>query len=97
MSVCVGGFSCSGYTDRMTSLEEVPFKSPLGPLQELGPLGGEIELVTAPEFTIPDHLQILQDTEVSYMAMAGYVILFCDNAGRYPRYWGLGLPNGAAV
>ncbi|XP_064846220.1 uncharacterized protein LOC135556736 [Oncorhynchus masou masou] len=50
----------------MTSLEEVPFKSPLGPLQELGPLGGEIELVTAPEFTIPDHLQILQDTEYEF-------------------------------
>uniref|UniRef100_A0AAZ3RVX9 Ubiquitin-associated protein 1-like UBA2 domain-containing protein n=1 Tax=Oncorhynchus tshawytscha TaxID=74940 RepID=A0AAZ3RVX9_ONCTS len=50
----------------MTSLDEVPFKSPLGPLQELGPLGGEIELVTAPEFTIPDHLQILQDTEYEF-------------------------------
>uniref|UniRef100_A0A4W5Q9V2 UBA domain-containing protein n=1 Tax=Hucho hucho TaxID=62062 RepID=A0A4W5Q9V2_9TELE len=55
----------------MTSLEEVPFKSPLGPLplgplQELGPLGGEIELVTAPEFTIPDYVQILQDTEYEF-------------------------------
>ncbi|KAM9529166.1 uncharacterized protein ACWYII_041565 [Salvelinus alpinus] len=55
----------------MTSLEEVPFKSPLGPLplgplQELGPLGGERELVTAPEFTIPDRLQILQDTEYEF-------------------------------
>ncbi|XP_055777933.1 uncharacterized protein LOC129854815 [Salvelinus fontinalis] len=55
----------------MTSLEEVPFKSPLGPLplgplQELGPLGGERELVTAPEITIPDRLQILQDTKYEF-------------------------------
>ncbi|XP_045063578.1 uncharacterized protein LOC121540737 [Coregonus clupeaformis] len=55
----------------MASLEEVPFKSPLGPLplgplQEPGPLGGEIDLVTAPQFTIPDYLQILQDTEYEF-------------------------------
>ncbi|XP_010881711.4 ubiquitin-associated protein 1-like [Esox lucius] len=49
----------------MTSLEEVPFRTPLGPLQEQGPRGG-VELTSAPELIIPDHLQILRDTEYEF-------------------------------
>ncbi|KAL4622654.1 ubiquitin-associated protein 1-like [Arapaima gigas] len=47
----------------MNGLDEVPFKVPLGLLE--GPLE-EIVLVSASELTIPDHLQILQETEYKF-------------------------------
>ncbi|XP_066524937.1 ubiquitin-associated protein 1-like [Hoplias malabaricus] len=48
---------------RMGSLDEVPFKVPLGSLDE--PLG-MITLVTAPEIIIPDYNQILKDTQYEF-------------------------------
>lgn len=45
----------------MSCLDEVPFKIPLG---FLGEAKEEIELLTAPEITLPDYLKILQETEV---------------------------------
>lgn len=45
----------------MSCLDEVPFKIPLG---FLGEPKEEIELLTAPEITLPDYLKILQETEV---------------------------------
>lgn len=45
----------------MSWLDEVPMKMPLGCL---GEGKEEVELVTAPEITVPDYLKILQETEV---------------------------------
>ncbi|KAJ8398353.1 hypothetical protein AAFF_G00429230 [Aldrovandia affinis] len=59
--VCGGSMTASQSGSRMNSLDEVPFKVPLGCLQ--GPLE-EAELVTAPQICAPDYLQILQETEV---------------------------------
>ncbi|KAL7866804.1 hypothetical protein AOLI_G00146180 [Acnodon oligacanthus] len=47
-------------TVRMACLDEMPFKIPLGSLAEVKE---EVELVTAPEITLPDYLKILQETE----------------------------------
>lgn len=47
---------------RMSSVEEVPFKIPLG---GLGEVQEEADLITAPDITLPDYLTILQETEVS--------------------------------
>ncbi|KAG9341317.1 hypothetical protein JZ751_019421, partial [Albula glossodonta] len=44
---------------RMNSLEEVPFKIPAWPLEET-------ELVSAPELTLPDYLNLLQETEYEF-------------------------------
>ncbi|XP_028440337.1 ubiquitin-associated protein 1-like [Perca flavescens] len=44
----------------MNTLEDVPFQSLLGPLDE------EVQLVTAPDITIPDYHWILQDTEYGF-------------------------------
>ena len=44
----------------MNSLEEIPFKI-LGPQED--PMK-EVELVSAPELTLPDCLHLLQETEV---------------------------------
>ncbi|XP_031715872.1 ubiquitin-associated protein 1-like [Anarrhichthys ocellatus] len=44
----------------MNSLEDVPFLSILGPLEE------EVQLVTAPDITIPDCHRILRDTEYGF-------------------------------
>lgn len=44
---------------RMSCLDEVPLKIPLGFLDE-------VKLITAPEITVPDYLKILQDTEVRH-------------------------------
>lgn len=46
--------------EKMNALEEVPFQTTLGPLEE------EVELVTAPDITVPDCHQILRDTEVTH-------------------------------
>lgn len=46
---------------RMACLDEVPFKIPLGSLKEVKE---EVDLVTAPEITVPDYLKALQETEV---------------------------------
>lgn len=45
----------------MSWLDEVPMKMPLGCF---GEGKEEVELVTAPEITVPDYLKILQETEV---------------------------------
>uniref|UniRef100_A0A672QUL4 Ubiquitin associated protein 1 like n=2 Tax=Sinocyclocheilus grahami TaxID=75366 RepID=A0A672QUL4_SINGR len=44
----------------MSCLDEVPFKIPLGFLENAKE---EVELITAPEITLPDYLKILQETE----------------------------------
>lgn len=44
----------------MNILEDVPFQTPLGPLQE------DVQMVTAPDVTVPDCHQILQETEVTH-------------------------------
>ncbi|XP_072529909.1 ubiquitin-associated protein 1-like [Salminus brasiliensis] len=48
---------------RMGSLDEVPFKVPLGSLDE--PLG-DINLVTDPEINLPDYHQIMKDTKYEF-------------------------------
>lgn len=45
----------------MSCLDEVPLKIPLGFLEEVKE---EVKLITAPEITVPDYLNILQETEV---------------------------------
>ncbi|KAJ8247468.1 hypothetical protein GJAV_G00246790 [Gymnothorax javanicus] len=47
----------------MNSLDEVPFKVPMGSLD--GPLE-EAELVTEPELCLPNHLQILRETKYDF-------------------------------
>ncbi|XP_046898801.1 ubiquitin-associated protein 1-like [Hypomesus transpacificus] len=47
----------------MSNLDEVPIKTPLGTLEEAKE---EVDLVTAPEITVPDYLTILQETEYEY-------------------------------
>ncbi|XP_042351526.1 ubiquitin-associated protein 1-like [Plectropomus leopardus] len=44
----------------MNTLEDIPFTTPLGPLQE------EVQLVTAPDITLPDCHRILQETEYGF-------------------------------
>lgn len=44
----------------MNALEDVPFQTMLGPLEE------EVQLVTAPDITVPDCQQILRDNEVTH-------------------------------
>lgn len=44
----------------MNSLDQVPFQTQLGLLDE------EVQLVTAPEIILPDCTQILRDTEVLF-------------------------------
>lgn len=53
-------FAVSGGV-RMSCLDEVPLKIPLGFLEELKE---EVKIITAPEITVPDYLKILHDTEV---------------------------------
>lgn len=53
-------FSVKG---RMSWLDEVPFKIPLG---SLGEVKEEVDFISAPEIIIsaPDYLKIIQETEV---------------------------------
>uniref|UniRef100_A0A3Q0S5P0 Ubiquitin associated protein 1-like a n=1 Tax=Amphilophus citrinellus TaxID=61819 RepID=A0A3Q0S5P0_AMPCI len=44
----------------MNMLEDVPFQTQLGPLEE------EVQLLPAPEITVPDCHQIMQETEVAH-------------------------------
>ncbi|GAA6221476.1 ubiquitin-associated protein 1-like isoform X1 [Lates japonicus] len=44
----------------MNTLEDVPFQSLLGPLEE------EVQVVTAPDITVPDCPQILRETEYEF-------------------------------
>ncbi|KAM8751691.1 uncharacterized protein AB9X84_013129 isoform 1-T1 [Acanthopagrus schlegelii] len=44
----------------MSTLEDVPFQTLLGPLEE------DVQLVTAPDITVPDCQQILRDNEVTH-------------------------------
>ncbi|KAJ8343936.1 hypothetical protein SKAU_G00312650 [Synaphobranchus kaupii] len=48
---------------RMNSLEEIPFKIPAEPLED--PLK-QVDLVSAPELTLPDYLHVLQETEYEF-------------------------------
>ncbi|XP_070828826.1 ubiquitin-associated protein 1-like [Chaetodon trifascialis] len=45
----------------MNTLEDVPFQTLLGPLEE------EVQLVTAPDVAVPDRHQMLQDTEYEFI------------------------------
>lgn len=56
--------------ERMGSLDDVPFKVPLGSLDE--PLG-MMEPVTAQEIIIPDYHQKLHDLQVSLSVSHSYV------------------------
>lgn len=47
----------------MNMLEDVPFQTPLGPLQE------DFQMVTAPDVTVPNCHHILRETEVTYLLM----------------------------
>uniref|UniRef100_A0A8C7YFT9 Ubiquitin associated protein 1-like a n=1 Tax=Oryzias sinensis TaxID=183150 RepID=A0A8C7YFT9_9TELE len=44
----------------MNIVEDVPFQTPVGPL------GAEVQLVTAPEIAVPDCHQIMQDTQYEF-------------------------------
>lgn len=61
-SLSLSPTSLSADRFRMSSVEEVPFKIPLG---ALGEVQEEVDLVPAPDITLPDYLTILQETEVS--------------------------------
>ncbi|KAG5263836.1 hypothetical protein AALO_G00269150 [Alosa alosa] len=50
-------------TGDMSSVEEVPFKIPLG---ALGEVKEEVEPVSAPDITVPDYLTVLQETEYAF-------------------------------
>ncbi|KAF7663257.1 hypothetical protein LDENG_00215580 [Lucifuga dentata] len=52
----------------MNSLEDVPFQTPLGTLEE------QQQLVTAADITIPDCHQILQETEWSTTGLSGPIL-----------------------
>lgn len=67
----------------MNTLEDVPFQTPLGPLQE------EVELATDPEITIPDCKQILQESEYGFN-LEKWVLtgqLPVPQAPSCPPYW----------
>lgn len=56
----------------MNALEDVPFQTLLGPLRE------EVELVTAPDVTVPDCHRILRETEVSFPSEQSHIsVLKC--------------------
>uniref|UniRef100_A0A667Z7U7 Ubiquitin associated protein 1-like a n=1 Tax=Myripristis murdjan TaxID=586833 RepID=A0A667Z7U7_9TELE len=59
----------------MNSLEDVPFQTPMGSLGA----SKEMELVMAPNINIPDHLQILRDTEVRHLRFIFYCDLECSD------------------
>ncbi|KAM4618227.1 uncharacterized protein ACJ7VT_007630 [Polymixia lowei] len=72
----------------MNSLEDVPFQTPLGSLEE-----PQKELVTAPDITIPDYLQTLRDTEYEFTlenwVLTGLQAGFCKRTrgvSRSPRH-----------
>lgn len=44
----------------MNMLEDVPFQTELGPLEE------EMQLLPAPDITLPDCRQIMKETEVKH-------------------------------
>lgn len=54
----------------MNTLEDVPFQTLLGPLEE------EVQLVTAPDITVPDCQQILRDNEVTHASEHLIFIIF---------------------
>ncbi|GAA6104379.1 ubiquitin-associated protein 1-like [Tachysurus ichikawai] len=83
----------------MSWLDEVPIKIPLGLLEEVKE---EVELVTAPEITVPDYLKILLETEYVFSlenwvltsVQGGYSVLNTLNpkapsklAATCPPYW----------
>ncbi|XP_036390589.1 ubiquitin-associated protein 1-like [Megalops cyprinoides] len=67
----------------MNSLEELPFRIPVWQLQETME---RVEKVSAPEITLPDYLQILQETEYEFSLenwvltglQGGYSMAPCD-------------------
>ncbi|XP_077084047.1 uncharacterized protein ubap1lb [Siphateles boraxobius] len=80
----------------MSCLDEVPFKIPLGVLEDAEE---EVELLTAPEITLPDYLKILQETEYEFSLenwvltglQGGYPTLSprspCELTATCPPYW----------
>ncbi|KAL1271861.1 hypothetical protein QQF64_030877 [Cirrhinus molitorella] len=81
---------------KMSCLEEVPLKIPLGFLEDAEE---EVELITAPEITLPDYLKILQETEYVFSLenwvltglQSGYPTLSprssCELTATCPPYW----------
>ncbi|XP_051561727.1 ubiquitin-associated protein 1-like [Myxocyprinus asiaticus] len=80
----------------MSCLDEVPFKNALAVLEE----AKEVELLTAPEITLPDYLKILQETEYVFSLenwvltglQGGYPTLLhpcssCELTATCPPYW----------
>ncbi|XP_041652676.1 ubiquitin-associated protein 1-like [Cheilinus undulatus] len=67
----------------MNPLEDVPFQTLLGPLQE------EVKILTAPDITVPDCGRLLQDTEYGFnlekLILRGQQLL-CQ-APSCPPYW----------
>ncbi|XP_016140373.1 ubiquitin-associated protein 1-like [Sinocyclocheilus grahami] len=80
----------------MSCLDEVPFKMPLGFLEDAKE---EVELIPAPEITLPDYLKILQETEYVFSLenwvltglQGGYPTLSprssCEPTATCPPYW----------
>ncbi|KAK7170839.1 hypothetical protein R3I94_000906 [Phoxinus phoxinus] len=80
----------------MSCLDEVPFKIPLGVLEDAKE---EVELLTAPEIALPDYLKILQETEYEFSLenwvltglQGGYPTLSprspCEPRATCPPYW----------
>ncbi|XP_045081408.1 ubiquitin-associated protein 1-like [Coregonus clupeaformis] len=61
--MCLGSSSDQKSSRRMSCLDDIPFKTLLGSLE--GPRE-EVELITAPDITVPDYLTILQETEYMF-------------------------------
>ncbi|KTG07481.1 hypothetical protein cypCar_00006481, partial [Cyprinus carpio] len=80
----------------MSCLDEVPFKIPLGFLEDAKV---EVKLITAPEIALPDYLKILQETEYVFSLenwvltglQGGYPNLnpssSCEPTATCPPYW----------
>ncbi|XP_067308049.1 ubiquitin-associated protein 1-like [Pseudorasbora parva] len=80
----------------MSCLDEVPFKIPLGILEDAKE---EVELLTAPEITLPNYLKILHETEYVFSLenwvltglQGGYPTLnphsSCELTATCPPYW----------
>ncbi|XP_052006973.1 ubiquitin-associated protein 1-like [Xyrauchen texanus] len=80
----------------MSCLDEVPFKIPFGFLEEAKEV---VELIRAPEITLPDYLNILQETEYVFSLenwvltglQGGYSTLHpsfsCEQMATCPPYW----------
>ncbi|XP_019130589.2 ubiquitin-associated protein 1-like [Larimichthys crocea] len=66
---------------KMNALEDVPFQTMLGPLEE------EVQLVTAPDITVPDCQQILRDNEYKFSLEKRILSGQVYQAPSCPPYW----------